>query len=255
MRTLLRTWSLFGIGVVVLLGLALGTSAQTRESPPTIIVFSADRESLTLADVESDPVSVTLSWHVLNLNAPRYLTLETYRLNVWEPVVEEEAILLAHDSQTITVQHSLTFRPPTYRLAIRNEDQSILDAAMLVIPYVDDCETDCEPIITEFRVVTESVEAEALANRTAVVPVAWSVANRPPTANPVFEQVLDDGNAVLVELPRDALWIPSVGHGVVAPIATVSSAIHIRMRLVDLVSSEILAETTVDVPVDRDGGG
>ncbi len=57
--------------------------------------------------------------------------------------------------------------------------------------------------ITTFTTSAKSVDRASLVNRTARIPVSWATANRPNTANLVFEQVLPDNSTVNIELPRD----------------------------------------------------
>ncbi len=51
------------------------------------------------------------------------------------------------------------------------------------------------------------MDANALAQGVAQVQVTWTIINRTPSSNLVFEQIFSDGSAVSVELPRDNLWI------------------------------------------------
>src|SRR5690606_5442300 len=89
----------------------------------------------------------------------------------------------------------------------------------------------------------------ALAAGNARVTVDWNITNRPPTANPVFEQLLPGGEAVNVELPREFLWVPSSGSGPVAPVAPeTGNTIDLRMRVVDMVNGTVYAEDTVSIP-------
>ena len=59
--------------------------------------------------------------------------------------------------------------------------------------------------ITSFTTTSTFVNRAELEGGTARVPVA-DVANRPVTANLYFEQVMPDGSAINVELPRDDPW-------------------------------------------------
>src|SRR5689334_983875 len=70
------------------------------------------------------------------------------------------------------------------------------------------------PQITSFTSTATAVDPTALNNRTARIPVSWTISNRPNSANLVFEQVLPDGRVVNVELPRDNPWVASNGNGV-----------------------------------------
>jgi hypothetical protein len=243
----------FSIWIVLVFMCLIGVNsaaAQVVERPPAIVSFTANPGSVSLVEVESGVATITLSWRVVNLTESHRLSVDVLRLNGWEALFDETAILLPADSRQLTISHPLTFRPPTYRLVLQNvADGRVLDQMILVIPYADPCETECNPVISDFRIPTPSVDADSLRLRTAIIPVAWSITNRPPTANPVFEQIMDDGGAVVIELPRESLWIPSMGEGVVAPMSTQGDFVQIRMRLVDLVSGEVYDEMIVGVPV------
>src|SRR4029078_6184556 len=63
------------------------------------------------------------------------------------------------------------------------------------------------PGITSFTSSVTTLEAAALAGRNIRVPVAWPTANRPTTANLVFEQPLADGRVMNVELPRSESYV------------------------------------------------
>src|SRR5690606_22862101 len=58
------------------------------------------------------------------------------------------------------------------------------------------------PAILSFSTPLTDVNRNALIQRTARVPVSWDTTNRPFIANLVFDQVLPDGSALNVELPR-----------------------------------------------------
>lgn len=230
--------------------LTFGAVVHAQVAPPSIITFTANPETATMADIEDGQTPLILSWNVVNLGEEHTLTLEAQRLNAWESVIGGEDTLLGQDYRQVMLLPSLTFRPPTYRLTIRDGEGRAIDDQVLVIAYDDSAEDP--PLISLFNTSVQSLAAEALQGRTAMVPVSWAITNRIPTANPVFEQVMDDGSVELIELPRESLWIPSSGQGVVAPLLPQGNSVQLRMRLVDLVSNEVYDEALVGVPV---GGG
>ncbi|MEO1286231.1 MAG: hypothetical protein AAFV93_00580 [Chloroflexota bacterium] len=89
--------------------------------------------------------------------------------------------------------------------------------------------------ITSFTTEYTNVARTGLASGTARIPVSWDTANRPLTANLVFEQILPDGSTVNVELPRPIQWVASRGNGIAAPILPEDNVDNIRLR-VSLVS-------------------
>jgi len=235
--------------VVLLLCLfAWGMIVNAQTVPPSIITFTASPDAATMAEIEDGQTLLILSWNVVNLTEAHTLTLEAQRLNAWESVVGGEDTLVAQDYRQVILQPSLTFRPPTYRLSVRDAEGRAVDDYVLVIPFADT--SDSVPLISLFTTPVQTLAAEALEQRTAMVPVSWAITNRIPTANPVFEQVMDDGSAEVIELPRDSLWIPSAGEGVVAPMLPQSSdTVQLRMRLVDMISGEVYDEALWDLPV------
>jgi hypothetical protein len=107
------------------------------------------------------------------------------------------------------------------------------------------------PRITAFGTSVASVSRDALLDGSARVPVAWTVADRPETANLAFEQVLTTG-VVNIELPRDDPFVPDSGEGLVAPIAPAdptATEIILRLRLFDTASGTTLDASTLTIPV------
>ncbi|MBC7814003.1 MAG: hypothetical protein H7175_22815 [Burkholderiales bacterium] len=96
-----------------------------------------------------------------------------------------------------------------------------------------------DPQISVFSTTAVAVNPTALQQRTARIPVAWDVTNRPPSSNLVFEQVLADNSVVNIELPRSNPWVASAGSGVTAPVPPGGTAteIRFRLRLVDLTTN------------------
>jgi hypothetical protein len=109
------------------------------------------------------------------------------------------------------------------------------------------------PAITSFTTCCPTVKESDLAARTARMPVSWTTANRPVTANLVFEQVLPDGRVVNVELPRVIPWVASAGDGVAAPISPGNGAdtLLLQVRLVDLVDGRVYDRREIVVAIDR----
>jgi hypothetical protein len=222
-------------------------NGQTLQPPPAIITFTASPNAATMAEVEDGQTPLVLSWNVVNFTDVHTLTLEAQRLNAWESVIGGEDTLLAQDYRQVTLMPSLTFQPPTYRLSVRDAEGRTVDDYVLVIPFAET--SDGPPEISLFTTQVQTLAVEALEQRTAMVPVSWAIIRRVPTANPVFEQVMDDGSTQVIELPRDSLWIPSAGQGVVAPFLPQSDTVRLRMQLVDMVSGEVYDEEFWDLPV------
>jgi hypothetical protein len=225
--------------VLVAVYLLFSGAVMAQDLPPAIIMFESDVVALSLPEVESGIAELTLNWTVVGLRDGDSLALESMTVGEWLALTGEP--LNANGSVTFAVGHSGQFRPPSYRLVIRDADGQIVDAWVVSVPYaVDD---DATPEITLF---------EAGDIMGGELPLRWEVVNRTPSSNLVFEQVLPDESTVSVERPRATRWIPSAGRGEVIPID--AEVITIRLSLLDVVSGEILdsAEITLQEPANSD---
>ena len=114
------------------------------------------------------------------------------------------------------------------------------------------------PAILEFNTPLSDVNRDALIQRTARVPVSWDTTNRPFIANLVFDQVLPDGSALNVELPRPLPWVASTGEGMAAPIMPEGddvTEIVLRMRMINMLTREVYDEATITLPISAAGAG
>ena len=219
-----------------------------QNAQPVIVNFEADRAAITVNTAEKGETDLTLSWHVINMLADDQLRLDQRSLGGWVTVLPEGETLPAVGNFLLPLQHPLDFGPPTYRLTLIDSSDEIVDERIVVIPY--EIPPDSPPEITLFTTSNPTVVAAALADETARVSVSWEVTNRVPGSNLVFEQVLEDGQAVPVELPRANLWIASTGDGVVAPVPPQnSSLLQIRLRVQDVASGDVYDESIVEVAV------
>lgn len=112
-------------------------------------------------------------------------------------------------------------------------------------------------IIRTFETDVASLDAGSLAVRNGEVPVTWDVRNRPANSNLYFEQILPDGRALNVELPRDFVEIPSWGTGWVSPVLPRgdSLTIQLRLRVADMTTNTNLAAVLLDIPVENHPNG
>lgn len=219
--------------------------AQTNPSanlPPAIGEFSTETTNLDLAEIESEGVPLELTWQTLNIDATHRLQIEQYVLNEWVVVASETEILPATGSYEIEAVHPQNFTSPTYRLVILGEDDTVLTQRILVIPYAVD--TELTPTIQDFTTRTTTVYQGDLQNGTGQVELSWSIINRLPNTNLVFEQISPDNAPLNVELPRYELWIPSVGQSVVvSPRLSDEEDVTIRLQIVDVLSGDVYDET------------
>ena len=211
--------------------------------PPTIVEFGIDVPAITLAAAEAGLTPARLSWRTVGLRPEHRLVLYTFRVNRWEPLELPPEIqpLPGAGEVTITIEHPLTFGPPTYSLVIADAAGQTLDQRVLIVPY--EHEEDTPPLsIDLFETSVTQLDAGSLAARTARVPVTWRVSGRQPYMHLIFEQVLETGEAISVELPRLTLWVASQGEGVVAPVFTAAGQpVRLRLRVVDLRDGDTLA--------------
>ena len=246
---------LFVVGLVAI-ALVLGAFQVAAAQPrPAIVTFESSLAEITVEDAESGMVSTTLDWHTVGMTDEYRLTLHYYLLDNWEPVVPDDGVpLAAVDSRSVTVRHPLNFGPPTFLLSIvRAEANSIVAQRIITIPYAVNATA---PVIDTFEADVETVDATALEAGEAQVMVKWQVTARPATANLVFEQVFDDETGQSVELPRNYMWIPSMGEGPVVPVAgeNVGDSVVLRLRIVDAVTAQVYAEQRISLLIAGTGG-
>lgn len=218
--------------------------------PPAIIDFSSDLPAITVDELEKDSTTTHLSWTVVNLPATDTLSLQIYQLNQWGDVFPGEA-LPATDSREVIVQQPLGFEPPTYRLSILNAKKEVIEERTLTIPYDMKAMADLKPEIYSFTSTTQNIVVSSLPNQRAQVPVSWMVLNRVPNSNVTFEQMMDDGSIIPIELSRPFLWLPSTGEGMVAPInpQQVDEPVRLRMRVVNMMTGDTYASAELVLPV------
>lgn len=233
--------------VLILVLLFFGLSTVSAQSAPRIIEFNSDLTTITPDQAESGTTQVTLHWRTQNVQAGEQIRIEVLVLDEWHEAVPG-ATYPAEGTLTHAVPHTLSFAPPLFRLAIYDADGHLIDAKSLVIPYQVD---GYEPQIVRFTSGVDAVRQSALQAGRVSVPVTWEVVNRPPNANPVFEQVLD-GNAINIEAPRPFAWVRSHGDGSVYPVLTSGDTIRLRLRLVDLTDSTVYASQELTLPILRD---
>lgn len=237
------------ICVFLTASLAAAQEGDTN-GPATIISFTTDTPFLPLDQVEEGEREVTVSWTAVGLNEDERLILQRYEVSTFVSMMEEgENSLPAQGTREIEVTSPATFTPPMYRLAILDFRNRVIDQRIVTIPYVTSAQA--EPTIDVFAAAVDSVSSIELERGTARVAVTWVIDNRPPTSNPIFEQVLPGGAMVNVELPRGVLWVPSAGTGVVAPtLPDGSDEVVLRVRLVDLVDGTVYAEQELQIAID-----
>jgi|GEM_PF-6678153 len=226
------------------------TQAQDAQPLPVIVDFSIDVESLTLAEVEAGETDATLSWTIANFEEGYEIVPYAYEIGTWVALITDEDDALEPVAEfELTVRHPLNFNAPTYRLVILDENFQVYSEAVVMIPYNTE-DVVFEPAIASFTVQETSIEANAVAYNGAQLNVSWEVTDRTPQSNLVFEQIQSDGSIVSVELPRRNAWVASTGSGSIAPVLPDQGTnIVLRLKLVDLVTGDILDEAGQQVSV------
>jgi hypothetical protein len=234
-------------------GLVLAApNSQTNILPPAILSFTSDARTITVEALESGAAQIALSWQTVGLTDDFSLRLFALVVSDWTPLVDQD--LPPVGSARLVVQPSLDFSPPTYRLAIFDRQGRLISQHIVTLPF-DTSAPAPTPQIISFEATVNGVDFVDLGQNRARVPVLWRVRGRVPTSNLIFEQLLPDGRAISVELPRLSRWVASSGEGVVAPILPSNDAqeIRLRLRVVDLANDTVYAEQVISLPIIRSG--
>jgi len=236
--------------LILLILLTFGVSdvlAQTTPAP-AIITFYSDRVLITVPEVEAGETTFNVSWSTIGLTGDYRLILEQWEFNHFVSIMEEgEESLPPSGEREIVITSPQSFARPTYRLSILNAERAVIDEHMIGIGYELPEEA---PGIISFTSDTTAIEPAAFVTGDVRVNIAWEIGNRHPESNPMFEQVLADGSAVSVELPREQVWIPSSGAGVVAPRLPVdSSNILLRLNLMNLNTGDSYGVAMLEIVV------
>lgn len=248
MRAVFARGALIAVICLALVGVV---SAQGGPYVPAIVDFVAITNPVTLAEVEAGTANAALSWHIVNVTPGQRVTLDQFVGTGWVSLIPQGGQIEAVDTLDITIADPLNFGTPTYRLSLLDSRGTALDQRFLVLPYAPDV---AAPTITEFSTTAASVALDALTDGDARVEVTWSVANRPPQTQIVFDQVLAPDNVVNAELPRPSLYVPSAGVGAVAPRAPLGGAeVTLRMAVLAVPSGDVLASQDIVLPVTGAG--
>ncbi len=221
----------------------------------TITNFSTSSTDVTRTSLTDKSARVPVSFAVENRPDNSNLVFEqvltdTSSVNVELPR-QNPIIPSAGNGVVAPVAPAASATSILLRLKLVNlADNSIITQRDLSLPVVD--VAVATPTIKSFTTTATNVTLAALNDKSARLPVAWAADNRPNNSNLFFEQILDNGSAVNVELPRSNPFVSSSGVGVVAPIApsnASATSITLRLRLSDLGTQTTLAEKTIVVPI------
>ncbi len=211
--------------------------------PPSIIRFTIDLASVKLSDLEAGGLRAGITWQTVGMSDTYRLLLYYVSINDWSLVTPDS--LPPNGAAQVNVMPSLDFSPPMFRLVIVNKQSQVISQQYVTVPYAPP-QPGVTPLIDSFTSDSTTVNATALSQNQAHVVVSWRIKDRAPTSNLVFEQVLADGKAVSVELPRLSRWVASTGQGMVMPVAVGSdSIVRLRLRLVDMVDGRVYSEKEI----------
>jgi hypothetical protein len=228
-----------------------GVNAQETR-PPTIFRFESDLTALTIGQLEAGDQILTLSWHVAHVTDAHRLLLYVYQDYGWVLINQGRDPLPPVGSLPVEAEHPRNFGPLSYRLSVTTLNGRVLDERTLVIPYDMAAMAGAVPTIDSFIVGSPTIDAATMAAGDVRIQVSWEVSSRWPLTNLVFEQVLggDEDQAQNVELPRETLWVPSSGTGVVAPVQPpAGNLIDLRLRVVDVITADVYAEARVTISI------
>lgn len=251
MRNLRPVMYLFFLAaLLVIFSPALSSRAQDS-TPPAILAFSADRTEISLAEVEAGDQSITFTYQTVGMTEGYTLALQEFQINQWVTLTDDPEELPAPKGEiTANIRHSLDFGAPRYRLLIVRAGTNIVGERTWLLTYTEPDEPADPPTIATFTAATTSLSANALAYENATITVSWQIDNRLPSVNPVFEQLLEDGTAVVVELPRFNRWIPSSGTGPLAPVLPENARrFELQLSLVDLATGTLYDSQQIEITV------
>lgn len=243
----------------------LGTMAGQAQTPPIIVAFESELQSITVGEAEAEQTISRLNWTTFGMRENDTLELYSYEINTWVLLSDDtKPALEPNGSFEVTVRHPLNFNPPTYRLVIYDANLQIVSESTMMIPYavpentpenVTDPGTaepapELKPEIVAFTTTLTTIDANELAYGEPVIPVSWEVINRTPSSHLLFEQVMPDGTAVPVDFPRGNVWVTSVGSGAVtANLPASGTTVMLRLRLVDLSTNTTLSEAAATLSI------
>jgi hypothetical protein len=229
------------ITIFILLGLTGISWAQSR---PSIDEFTVDRDDLSPEGVERGFEVANFSWSVSGLRPDDRLQMHALVGEGWALIGENfESV----KTDQLVIAHPLDFVKPTYRLSVVNATGERSAVRIIEIEYAPNPFEP--PIITRFSVDATALRPSESGEGQAILPVAWSIDRRWTNSNPVFEQILPDGETVNIELPREKSWLRAEGDGVVQPIPVESGQpLRLRLRVIDVDTDMTLTWRDLMIP-------
>lgn len=229
------------------------------QGTPQITAFTTTASGVSRDDLVNRTARVPVAWTTTNRPLTSNLVFEQVLSNGATVNVELPRILpwVVSSGQGVAapISPGTDVNEIVLRVRLVNLfNGNILSERELTLPVVQGGSSGSvgdRPSITSFSTTATFVNVDQLENGSARIPVSWETANRPSTANLVFEQVLADGSVENVELPRDNPFVPSSGNGMTASVSPggSSSTVTLRVSLFDLVNGRVYDLRELTVPV------
>ncbi|MBZ0284425.1 MAG: hypothetical protein K8L97_27040 [Anaerolineae bacterium] len=235
---------------------ALAQAAPLAQATPSITTFTSTATVVDRAQLANRTARIPVSW--ATANRPNSANL------VFEQILPDGRVMnveLPRDNPYVASSGNGVVAPfppgeggtsVTFRISLIDfVNLTVYDKKEITLPIGDSPVPT--PTIESFAANATSISRTALTNKTARIPVSWSVSTRPENSNLVFEQVFEDNSIVNVELPRQNPIVPSQGLGVAAPSAPKNAAttsITLRLRLVNLSTNATITQKDITVAID-----
>jgi ribosomal protein S8E len=248
---------------IILPVLAAGATPTVTSAPaPDIRTFTLDAANLNANELANGTSRVVVHWAVVNRPANSNLVFEQILSNGTvvnvelprsNPIVASEGAGLiaprAPGGNATSARFILTL--------IGLNNGTVYDRVEVTLPIVTPPTLTPTPTGTAqgYNLTLTSPISSIGRQEIAAggrIEVSWSVSPRPANTNLFFEQVLPDGSAYNVELPRPNPYVPSAGIGAVAPIVPPENVnqIVIRVRLATFTGpANTLAQRELIIPL------
>lgn len=227
--------------LLLILSLTWNSQAQTL---PVIVSFTVDTAALDYNAVEHGVATANFSWQVVGLREGDTMQMHALVKGAWVLIGEKFEPI---KTDSLVIAHPSDFGQPTYRLSVVDATGAIVTESQLVLQYAPQTQ---QPFVYFFKTwdITSLTPDEVKVG--TLVNVHWGITNRWQNSNPVFEQVMPDGNVVKVELPRANEWLNSTSRGTVLPQYPGDGYdVLLRLRLVNRTDGSTLAQRDLIIPV------
>jgi hypothetical protein len=223
----------------------------TEPPAPSITVFSSGLAGIARGGLQAGSVRLPVEFAVTNRPAGTNLVFEqilpnnqivNVELPRTDPLIPSQGRGVVAPRNPGDSTTSVTLRLSVIRIGAG----TVLAQQEISVPIID----GTGAVINQFAATVTGVDRLGLQNRTVRVPVTWDVVNRPADSNLVFEQILEDGTVVNIELPRQNPVVPSSGAGSVAPILPgTGTSIRLQIRLVDRFTPAVYDTRSITLPI------